>query len=146
MMGRCPIIFQRVEGGNWKHEKHDYMSLPLMIRQNSVIALGKNDNRPDYNYPDEVVFHIFELQEGGDASAVVYDMDGKPVLEIALTRESHRITVNATGIEKQWSICLRNIHNIKMSEGFTAIEDEKGIIIVPERGIDSLILEENNNN
>jgi len=53
-----------VEGRRWVREKHGYFSLSLMVRPNSIIPVGANDNRPDYDYADGVTFHVFELQDG----------------------------------------------------------------------------------
>jgi len=36
-------------GPVWKAETHDFMNLLLMARPNSVIATGKNEDRPDYD-------------------------------------------------------------------------------------------------
>ena len=44
------ITGAEVSGGKWQKETHDYHSLPLMIRPNTVLALGNNDQKPDYDY------------------------------------------------------------------------------------------------
>ena len=50
------ITGAEVSGGKWQKETHDYHSLPLMIRPNTVLALGNNDQKPDYDYADGVSF------------------------------------------------------------------------------------------
>jgi alpha-D-xyloside xylohydrolase len=52
---------QVVEDGWWVREQHGFLSLPLMVRPCSVIAMGAVDHRPDYHYPEGVTFHVFEL-------------------------------------------------------------------------------------
>ena len=52
-----------VEGGRWVRERHDTLSLPLLARPNSIIAVGAIDDRPDYDFVDGVTFHVFEIQE-----------------------------------------------------------------------------------
>ena len=45
---------ETVQGGSWRKETYDFFSLPLFVRQNSILALGANDQRPDYDFADGV--------------------------------------------------------------------------------------------
>ena len=45
---------EMVEGGRWLREQHGYLSLPLMVRPNTVLPVGANEDRPDYDYADGV--------------------------------------------------------------------------------------------
>ena len=47
------------EGGRWYKEKYDYFSLPLFARPGSVIAVGSNTKKPDYDYEDGVTYRVF---------------------------------------------------------------------------------------
>ena len=66
-----------VEGGRWVREQHDYLSLPLMVRPNTVIAVGANEERPDYDYADGLTFHVFELAAGATVRVSVPTVDGR---------------------------------------------------------------------
>ena len=46
-----------------------------MVRENPIVVMGAHDDRPDYDYADGAEVRIYALQEGQEASAVVYDMD-----------------------------------------------------------------------
>lgn len=46
--------------------EHRYLSLPLMARPNTIIPIGTNEQRPDYDYAG-VTFHVFELQDNSRA-------------------------------------------------------------------------------
>ncbi len=39
-----------VAGPRWLRETHDFMSLPLLVRPNTVIPIGSRTDRPDYDY------------------------------------------------------------------------------------------------
>ncbi|HEY3342335.1 MAG TPA: alpha-xylosidase, partial [Anaerolineae bacterium] len=71
---------QTVEGGRWVRERHDYLSLPLLARPNSVIAVGANDLRPDYDFDDGVTLHIFEPADGAPITCRVPDLTGGAAL------------------------------------------------------------------
>ena len=55
---------EAVEGDTWRRERHDHLSLPLMVRENTVIPVGAVDGRPDYDYADGVELHVFEPADG----------------------------------------------------------------------------------
>ncbi len=52
---------RKIEGGCWRKERHDYMSVPLMVRPGALIATGVSDERPEYDYADGVTVQAFEL-------------------------------------------------------------------------------------
>ena len=39
---------ETVEGGQWRKEHHGFLSLPLYIRPNTILPLGADKARPDY--------------------------------------------------------------------------------------------------
>jgi len=95
-----------VEGGAWREEKHSYMSLPLLVRPNSIVAVGANDQRPDYDYADNVVFRVFELEDGAEASTIVYDLRGEPAVKATAARRGNVVRVETEGAAKPWSVEL----------------------------------------
>src|SRR3712207_4175062 len=70
---------QTVDGPGWMHETHGPMSLPLLARANSIIAVGSNDNRADYDYADGVAFYVCGLDDGRSAVATVPSLAGAEV-------------------------------------------------------------------
>ncbi len=43
------------EGGKWYTDKYDYLSLPLMVKENTILPMGARDDRPDYDYVEDIV-------------------------------------------------------------------------------------------
>ncbi len=66
---------ERVEGDTWRRETHGFLSLPLMVRPNSVIPMGANEERPDYDYCDGLELHVFEPRDGA-IEVTVPDLKG----------------------------------------------------------------------
>lgn len=62
-------------GDTWRREVHDFLSLPLMVRPNSVVPMGANEERPDYDYADGLELHVFEPAEGA-ITVTVPDLKG----------------------------------------------------------------------
>ncbi|MGV2983329.1 alpha-xylosidase [Microbacterium sp. AGC85] len=53
-----------VEGGRWLRETHDYMSLPLYVRPGTLLPWGSREDRPDYDYHDELTLRVFRGGSG----------------------------------------------------------------------------------
>lgn len=81
-----------VSGGKWQKETHDYHSLPLMIRPNTVLALGNNDQKPDYDYADGVSLLVSAFDEGAEAKTEIPDLKGETVMTVTAKRVEMRFT------------------------------------------------------
>lgn len=132
---------EKVEGGCWRKEKHGYMSVPIMVRPNSIIAVGNQDTKPDYDYADGVTLHIFELQDGCSASTTVYNVDGEVELEVMAQRKGQCIRIEAQGKGKEWHAYLRGIKRIQSIEGGSSYPDAMGIRIKPDKDADVLTIQ-----
>ena len=106
---------EKRDGGRYYADTYDYFSLPLYVRPNSIIIRGNTDNRPDYDYIDNLTVHIYELSDGYTAAADVVNMKGETVNRITATRTGSTVKV---GSEK-------NINNIEY-----VLHMDKGVIIV----------------
>lgn len=100
---------EQVQGGTWREEHHDFMSLPIYIRENTLLAIGSNDQRPDYDYTANVELHLFALSDGKTALATVRDLRGKIALTASITRKGNQLQVNLTGLTQPCSLLLRNM-------------------------------------
>ena len=129
-----------VDGGGWRTETHGYLSLPLMVRPDSVIAVGSDETRPDYDYADGVVFHVFELSDGGECTAAVTSPEGRRDVSMSIHREGQTITIKRQGVRKPWSLCLRNVSGVSGVQGGSSERRGEGMMILPERGSEKVIV------
>ncbi len=123
---------KRVEGGTWQYETHDFMSLPLMVRPNSIIAVGNNENVPDYNYLDGTVLHVFELSDFEAATTIVYDMEGEAKGTVKVIKEGNKVTLSVNGLEN-YSVIMRNIEKIGELNGAILEENKLGVKLIPQK-------------
>ncbi len=117
---------ERVSGGGWRTERHGYLSLPLMVRPDSIIAVGSDETRPDYDYADNVCLHIFEIEDDQTASVEVCDLAGRSTLKVEAKRAGDSLFLAKQGVNRPWSFCLRGIPAIKSVEGGTASTGSRG--------------------
>lgn len=123
-----------MDGGRWIREKYDYMSLPLWVRPNSIVAMGAVDTRPDYDYASDITFHIFQLDEGNVVEAEVPDIHGQTEMRVRTERKGDIITVTVDNPSKQWSVMLRNITPVEVMDGVLAYQDSLGTCIKAREG------------
>lgn len=97
------ITGARATGGHWQRERHDFMSLPLMVRPGTILPLGACDTRPDYDYADGVELHVFGLGEGEARTVTLYDLKGNPSASYDVERRDGKITVK-TDTDKPYRV------------------------------------------
>ncbi len=120
-----------IEGGKWVEEKHGYSSIPLLVRPNSLIAIGGNNQRPDYDYADNVTLHLFELEDGATATATIHDLNGKAVAHGNAARSGNTIEIKVEGEGKPWLAVLRGIESVASVEGAEAQDSPEGVRLKP---------------
>jgi len=127
-----------IEGGRWVREQHGYLSLPLLARPNSIIPVGANDQRPDYDYAGGVTFHVFELSDGATASARVPTLAGDAAIKVEASRAGGTIRIRVQGESSVWRVLLRGINVVRSVEGGVAQPDPFGTLVIPALGARSL--------
>ena len=80
------------EGGKWYKEECGYLEIPLLARENSIVAINPDAPGPDYDYSENLTFRVFGLT--GTAETTVYNMDKSEAAHIKVVREGN--TVNIT--------------------------------------------------
>ncbi|MCI9552038.1 MAG: alpha-xylosidase [Acutalibacter sp.] len=118
---------QVVEGGRWLHEVHDFMSLPLMARENSIIPFGANDQDVEYDYSDSLTLHLFQLT--GEAKADVVDMKGEKFLTVTAKNQGGKVTLHFEGKAAGLRVLLRNVESVQDLNGAQAEPGELGLLL-----------------
>ncbi|MCD7725403.1 MAG: alpha-xylosidase [Clostridiales bacterium] len=119
-----------MEGPAWKEKHYDYLHLPLMARENSIIAIGACEDKPDYDYADGVELRVYALLEGQETSAVIYDMQQKIALTADIVRKGARITIRVKA-EKPCTVRLVN-YKAASASGARMWAEGKDTVLIPE--------------
>ena len=127
-----------LEGGRWVRETHDYLSLPLYVRPNTLLPTGANDHQTDYDYTDGLTVEVFELVEGAPLSQTIYSGQGSPQVSLNARRDSDTININISGKPGIWSVVMRNLPDLKSVSGGSIQQETLGTRILPEPGIYSI--------
>ena len=127
-----------VVGPGWVRETHDMLSVPLLARPNSAIAVGGQDARPDYDYADGVTLHIYELADRHKVTIVILDVDGGAEVTFIVRRESQSIVVERRGPAKAWKLLLAGSVPVVSVAGGSAEAGTLGALVTPSDGADTL--------
>ncbi|GIG26507.1 alpha-xylosidase [Cellulomonas denverensis] len=89
-----------VTGPRWHRQQHDFLSVPLLARPDSVLPVGARTDRPDYDHADGVTLRVFEPADGHDSTTRVGEVSFR------VTRSGDTVTAVATGAIAPWSLQL----------------------------------------
>jgi alpha-D-xyloside xylohydrolase len=116
-------------------ETRDPLSLPLLVRPNSVIPVGNRTDRPDYDYSEGVSLQIYQLEDGHEVHVEIPALDGTVETNFHLKRDGDTIHIQRQGVSKTWNVLLIGIDSLKnvehaqieITNGSTAIKAQAGV-------------------
>lgn len=125
------------EGAGWVRETHSYLSIPLMVKENSIVVLGACDEKPDYDYGNNAEIRIYALKDGCKASSVVYGMDQKEEISVTAIRKEKTIQIKVTS-DQNYTIRLVNVSAV----GSGTVKDGKDTVITLSGNADITLTED----
>ena len=84
---------EKREGGRYYSDTYDYFSMPLYVKQDTILIRSDIDDRPDHDYTDNITVHIYELADGHTAEADIVNTKGEKVNRVRASRNGSKITV-----------------------------------------------------
>ena len=96
------------EGGKWYTHKCSYFEIPALAKPNSIIAYGDFGSDVEYDYLNNAVFTIYELEDGKTATAPIYDTEANKVFELTATRSGNIIECSYTDTDKAFTVKIAN--------------------------------------
>lgn len=118
-----------VEGGSWRTETYDFFSLPLFVRENTLLPIGADKDNAVYNYEDGLQLHLYQLKDGQKAETVVCDNNGETFLKAEAVRSGDTVTVTLDGANPE--VVLVGINEVKDVTGAETGINEKGVCLKP---------------
>ena len=129
------------EGPGWHRERHGFLSLPLMVRPNTVLPLGAADNRPDYDYAAGVTFRVYEPADGAELTCDVSTPQRSESVRFSVHRAGKQITARVAGDPSaRWQLQLAGMHVTSAENGARIVSDPLGIMVGPAEGSNQIEL------
>ncbi len=120
-----------IEGGRWRREQHDFLSLPLLVRPNTALVVGDCDDRPDYDYSDGFTLRIYQLADGAAAQVLIPASDGAAAVAFTVQRHAATIMVRWQGSPRNWRVQLIGIASIASADGGAVRVEDAGVVVTP---------------
>ena len=118
------------EGNSYYHETHGFMSMPVYVRENTLLAQGAVDNKPEYEYNVGTKFLLCQLQDGAECEAKVTDLKGNVVYTLKASRCGKTIAFVGEGDARDISVTITNVAAADSSDA-AITKGEKGVVVVP---------------
>ncbi len=100
------LLSGKEENGNtWKKEQYDFFSLPLFVRENTILPVGTHKEGPVYDYTDGVTLRLYNVTK---AERVICNSKGEKILNVKAVREGDTLTVTLDGVYKNAKLLLVN--------------------------------------
>lgn len=121
------------EGGRWYSENYDYYHLPLLVKPNSIIPMGR-DTETVYDYADGTVYAIYQLADGKCVQRRIYDASGCEAAVLTAERRGNviEISMDAADASKAWKVCLPGTESVRTNG--TVESCARGVCIAPPAG------------
>lgn len=87
---------ESVQGGRHVRESHDFFSLPLLVRPNSVIPMSDNTSEPQWTPDQPLVLGLYELADGFRHTVSAATSDGRRCT-FNVRRDGRQITLVSDG-------------------------------------------------
>ncbi len=127
-----------LEGPRWLREIHDFMSLPLLVRPNTILAIGSNDNQPDYDYSDGVTLRMYQLEDGKRVTTDIPTIKGEIQATFSVWRAGRMIHGERKGQFKPWRLLLVGIPAVASVEGGIVENSLQGVLVTCSAETDAL--------
>lgn len=133
------ITGKQYEGGRWIKEHHDYLSIPMLIKENTLIAIGSENRKPDYDFRKDVSILAYNLKENEKTATKVFDMDSKEVLKVEVVKKDSKVIITSEGTEGAWNFVLKDVASVESVSGGKAVKEGNDTKIVIDSGNSKVI-------
>ncbi|RRK10192.1 alpha-xylosidase [Lactiplantibacillus garii] len=90
-------VYDAPATGQWLNEHFDELSLPVLVRENSILVRNEKAVHAAYDYTKDVAIHLYQLKDGEVSTAIV-DGHGNDVATVTAHRNGPQVTVTTKGV------------------------------------------------
>jgi alpha-D-xyloside xylohydrolase len=119
-----------VDGPRWVRETHGFDSVPLLVRPDSVIAVGAREDRPDYDYRDGVTLRLYELADG-TRTVTVPGPDGAAAATFDIARDGAEIRIDRHGDPAPWQVLVAGATGGEAGDATASVTTDGLLVTLP---------------
>lgn len=112
---------ETVQGGAWRKEQYDFDSLPLFVRENSLLPLGAQEAQVVYDYLDGLEVRVYQPMDPLARMELV-DAQGRPSLTLTVQKEEGTVRLTVAGAHRGLNVTVyegQAVRRITLAEGQT---------------------------
>jgi alpha-D-xyloside xylohydrolase len=131
-----------IDGGAWRRESVDFMHIPLLVRENTVLPMSGDEERPQWRLQDPLTLNLFQINDGADILlrvpatptssplAVSRATDAADGAVFNCTRAGEKITLTSDGGARNVQLLLRSTRAIgRINNGKLLRELPEGLLL-----------------
>lgn len=100
-------------GGSWQKEIFNIDELPIMVRPNSILVMGNNDEQVVYDYANDSKIYLSYFEDNALATTTIIDSTGQNIVTITAERIGN--TIYISGIDNiENCLLLNNDENLSI--------------------------------
>lgn len=103
------LTHQTYNGNQWIHETYDYMNLPLLARENSIIVTSLNKNTAHYDYLDSVSICLYEISKNSYLEETVNGLNGE-IGKVIVNSDESTLTISIEGFKNISEVIYKGQH------------------------------------
>ncbi|QFZ20296.1 alpha-xylosidase [Saccharothrix syringae] len=111
-----------VTGPRWARDRCDFLTLPLLVRPDTVLPVGAVDDRPDYDHAEGVTLRAYRLADGDHVTVV-----GGTTFRTR--RRGDRIEVGADTPPTHWRLLVVGAGSVDAVEGGRTRPHPDGVLV-----------------
>lgn len=117
------------EKAGWHRERFDFFSLPLFVKENTLLPLGQTDTKAEYAYEENVLVRLYALKD--KAACTLRNLQGDVSATVCATRTEDTVTLQIQGHAPGLRIQLIHVNRLQSLDGAAAVEHADGLILTP---------------
>jgi len=140
--GRWTHLFtgETRQGGRWYRERYDFTSLPVFVREGSILAMGAETDRPNQPYHREVAIHVYPIRPDHRSACTLFDEQGNELGTWHAFWDGDHLVLAAQGRSEAWSAVLHGIDDpakLAAQDAESRVSPE-GVVISPHHPQEAL--------
>lgn len=121
---------ERKTGGRWYKETYDYLTMPLFVRENTILVTGRDDCA-EYDYGKDAAIHLYEIT---DAKTQVVSVKGKICAAVSAVRTGNLMNLSLDGFSGSTTLVLH---------GYSAVSADGAVLLRTEKDAVHLMAKKN---
>ena len=119
---------EQVQGGRWNTGHYGYDSLPLFVRENTILPIGSREDTPDYDYTQQTEYWVYQVQEETEYRQL--DSQGLESAALRVNREGEKYSFVYDGTG-DYTVMMKGKENVKGYKGCYVQQAGPDVRIIP---------------